>query len=184
MADNKKFADYLRQLQEAQFPRWADLPQFDLYMDQVIQYVNDIVSPLGFGEITSTMVNNYVKKGVIKAPIKKKYHPEQLANILVIAMLKPVFALDMIAKGIRFAKEDRPVAQAYDTFILTFVSAIEQANSDFNDALTINRVNKPDTTATQHAVVTLAINAVLQKLMVEKMLELEETPAPKEGKKA
>lgn len=90
----------------------------------------------------------------------------------------------MIAKGIRFAKEDRPVAQAYDTFILTFVSAIEQANSDFNDALTINRVNKPDTTATQHAVVTLAINAVLQKLMVEKMLELEEEPAPKEGKKA
>ncbi|AKU59544.1 BS_ykrK family protein [Lacticaseibacillus paracasei] len=81
MADNEQFADYLGQLQEAQFPRWTDLPQFDLYMDQVIQYVNDIVTPLGFGEITSTMVNNYVKKGVIKAPLKKKYRPEQLANI-------------------------------------------------------------------------------------------------------
>ncbi|MBF5067431.1 DUF1836 domain-containing protein, partial [Salmonella enterica subsp. enterica serovar Istanbul] len=86
----------------------ADLPQFDLYMDQVIQYVNDIVTPLGFGEITSTMVNNYVKKGVIKAPVKKKYRPKQLANILVIAMLKLVFALNAIAKGIRFAKEGRP----------------------------------------------------------------------------
>ena len=49
MADNKQFSDYLAQLQKAQFPRWADLPQFDLYMDQVIQYVNDIVTPLGFG---------------------------------------------------------------------------------------------------------------------------------------
>ena len=33
MADNEQFADYLGQLQEAQFPRWTDLPQFDLYMD-------------------------------------------------------------------------------------------------------------------------------------------------------
>ncbi len=75
MADNKQFSDYLAQLQKAQFPRWADLPQFDLYMDQVIQYVNDIVTPLGFGEITSTMVNNYVKKGVIQAPVKKSIAP-------------------------------------------------------------------------------------------------------------
>ncbi|MFS8161173.1 DUF1836 domain-containing protein [Lacticaseibacillus rhamnosus] len=184
MADNKLFSDYLAQLQKAQFPRWADLPQFDLYMDQVIQYVNDIVTPLGFGEITSTMVNDYVKKGVIKAPIKKKYRPEQLANILVIAMLKPVFALDAIAKGIQFAKEGRPVAQAYDTFILTFISAIEQANSDFNDTVAINRTVQPSTAATQHAVVSLAINAVLQKLMVEKLLTLTQVPANEKGKKA
>ena len=163
MADNEQFADYLGQLQEAQFPRWTDLPQFDLYMDQVIQYVNDIVTPLGFGEITSTMVNNYVKKGVIKAPLKKKYRPEQLANILVIAMLKPVFALDAIAAGIQFS--------------------LEQANSDFSDGLTISRVNKPDMTTTQHGIVTMAINAVLQKLLVEKMIDLAADDSEKKGKK-
>ncbi|MEK0382931.1 DUF1836 domain-containing protein [Lacticaseibacillus paracasei] len=183
MADNEQFADYLGQLQEAQFPRWTDLPQFDLYMDQVIQYVNDIVTPLGFGEITSTMVNNYVKKGVIKDPLKKKYRPEQLANILVIAMLKPVFALDAIAAGIQFSLANRPVAQAYDAFILTFSSAIEQANSDFSDGLTISRVNKPDMTTTQHAIVTMAINAVLQKLLVEKMIDLAADDSEKKGKK-
>lgn len=183
MADNEQFADYLGQLQEAQFPRWTDLPQFDLYMDQVIQYVNDIVTPLGFGEITSTMVNNYVKKGVINAPLKKKYRPEQLANILVIAMLKPVFALDAIAAGIQFSLANRPVAQAYDAFILTFSSAIEQANSDFSDGLTISRVNKPDMTTTQHAIVTMAINAVLQKLLVEKMIDLAADDSEKKGKK-
>ncbi len=75
MADNKQFSDYLAQLQKAQFPRWADLPQFDLYMDQVIQYVNDIVTPLGFGEITSTMVNNYVKKASSKHPSRKSIAP-------------------------------------------------------------------------------------------------------------
>ncbi|KMO49357.1 hypothetical protein PZ03_15345, partial [Lacticaseibacillus rhamnosus] len=89
-----------------------------------------------------------------------------------------------IAKGIQFAKEGRPVAQAYDTFILTFISAIEQANSDFNDTVAINRTVQPSTAATQHAVVSLAINAVLQKLMVEKLLTLTQVPANEKGKKA
>lgn len=54
------------------------------------------------------MVNNYVKKGVLQAPVKLKYRPTQLAKLLVLALLKPVFALDALAKGIQFAKTGRP----------------------------------------------------------------------------
>ncbi|MCG4282704.1 DUF1836 domain-containing protein, partial [Lacticaseibacillus saniviri] len=94
MAQAEPFSAYLDRLQQARLPRWTDLPQFDLYMDQVVQYINEIITPLGLDELTATMVNNYVKKGVIAPPIKKKYHKAQIANILIIAMLKPVFALD------------------------------------------------------------------------------------------
>ena len=38
-------------------------------------------------------------------------------------------------------------------------------------------------TTTQHAIVTMAINAVLQKLLVEKMIDLAADDSEKKGKK-
>lgn len=186
MADQTIFSDYLARLQRANLPRWTDLPQFDLYMDQVVQFVNDIVVPLGLGELTATMVNNYVKKGVIHAPEKKKYQRGQVANILIIAMLKPVFALDTIAAGIDYQLRNRQAAQAYDAFILAFIGAVQQVNSDFTGEVTINKVNREDTVNIQSAMVNLAINAVLEKLLVEMMAKaVAPTPlTPKAKKKA
>lgn len=169
MAQDAVFSAYLRKLQQAQLPRWTDLPQFDLYMDQVVQYVNDALAPLGLGELTPTMVNNYVKKGVITSPTKKKYHRGQIANILVLAMLKPVFSLDTIAAGIDFQLQGREKQQAFDAFILAFIQAVQQANTDFAGDVQINKVNRADTTNIQNAMVTLAINAVLEKILVETM---------------
>ncbi|KRL85531.1 DUF1836 domain-containing protein [Lacticaseibacillus pantheris] len=177
MTDNKAFSEYLAQLAQANWPRWADLPQFDLYMDQVLQFVNELTAPTGMGELTATMVNNYVKKGVISAPTKKKYGRTQIANIIVIAILKPVFALDTIADGIKYQLVNRTANQAYDAFILDFAGAIQQANSDFTGEVVINAVNKEDTTNIQNAMVQLAINAVLQKMLVETMTEIV-TPKP------
>ncbi|MFD1486274.1 DUF1836 domain-containing protein [Lacticaseibacillus baoqingensis] len=181
MAEEEAFAAYLARLQRANLPRWTDLPQFDLYMDQVVQFVNEIIAPLGLDPLTATMVNNYVKKGVIAAPTKKKYHRAQLANILVLAILKPVFNLDTIANGIRYQLIDRQPAQAFDAFILAFIGAVQQANSDFTGEVTINKVNKADTTNIQSAMVGLAINAVLEKLLVETMTAAV-TPPPAKKK--
>lgn len=178
MAEQEAFTTYLARLQQASLPRWTDLPQFDLYMDQVVQFVNEIVTPLGLDPLTATMVNNYVKKGVIKAPTKKKYQRSQLANILVIAILKPVFNLDTIASGINYQLIDREPAQAFDAFILSFIKAVQQANSDFTGEMTINAVNKADTTNIQSAMVNLAINAVLEKLLVEMMAQAVAPQAP------
>ena len=50
------------QLNNFQCPKWKDLPSFDIYMDQVIFFINDRLKPLYFGSeknvITSNMVNN------------------------------------------------------------------------------------------------------------------------------
>ncbi|MFD1428867.1 DUF1836 domain-containing protein [Lacticaseibacillus mingshuiensis] len=171
MAEEEIFTLYLKRLQQANLPRWTDLPQFDLYMDQIVQYVNEIIHPLGLDDLTPTMVNNYVKKGVIQPPIKKKYNRDQLANVLVIAMLKPVFSLDTIAAGIRYQLIERERWQAYDAFILAFIGAVQQVNSDFTSDVTIAKVNKEDTVNIQSAMVSLAINAVLEKLLVESMTQ-------------
>ncbi|WP_263849531.1 DUF1836 domain-containing protein [Lacticaseibacillus camelliae] len=75
MAEDEEYFAYLKSLQQVQLPRWADLPQFDLYMDQVVQYVNELLAPLDLGELTATMVNNYVKKRRDHAADQEKVQP-------------------------------------------------------------------------------------------------------------
>ena len=85
-------------------PRWAELPDLGLYMDQVIvlmgQYLGGIVS----GEdklLTASMVNNYVKMGLLPPPAKKKYGREHLAYLIMICVLKRVISISIVRELIR-----------------------------------------------------------------------------------
>ena len=44
-------------------PRYAQIPDVGLYLEQVVRYVNTHLAPLGEPELTSSMVSNYVKQG-------------------------------------------------------------------------------------------------------------------------
>lgn len=77
-------------------PDWKLLPSVPLYMEQVILYINEILAPLSTGEknkLTSFMVNNYVKAGMLKAPEKKKYSNEHLGYLLAISTLKDTLSM-------------------------------------------------------------------------------------------
>ena len=58
-----EIAQIKQDLENFQCPKWQQLPDFDVYMDQVIFFINDRLSPLFFLEdkadkvITSNMVN-------------------------------------------------------------------------------------------------------------------------------
>ena len=57
-------------------PRWEELPDLGLYMDQVLIVVEGALRPLFPNDpvvLTSTMVNNYVKQQVLTPSEKKKY---------------------------------------------------------------------------------------------------------------
>ncbi len=77
-------------------PDYKSLPSVPLYMEQVIMYINDILAPLSTGDknkLTSFMVNNYVKAGMLKAPEKKKYTNEHLGYLLAVSCLKDVLSM-------------------------------------------------------------------------------------------
>ena len=61
-------------------PRYADLPQMGLYLDQTVQYVNSYFRTFCGVELTSSMVSNYVKKGILSHPVRKKYARDQIAK--------------------------------------------------------------------------------------------------------
>ena len=60
-------------------PRYTQIPDVGLYLEQVVRYVNAQLAPLGEPELTSSMVSNYVKQGLIPSPVKKSYTAEHLA---------------------------------------------------------------------------------------------------------
>lgn len=112
-------------------PLWEELPSIDLYMDQVLNYIDDSLSLYVKDEnlITKTMINNYVKNGVIDAPIKKKYNKLCIAELIVICILKQVYSINDIKNLIALALRTSPADISYNKFcnVLT-----ESLNSTFN----------------------------------------------------
>lgn len=85
------------QLNEYATPTWEKLPKIPLYLDQVVGYLEGELAALladeGDKSITPSMINNYVKAGVVAPPLKKKYSQAQLASLLTIHSLKQVLPI-------------------------------------------------------------------------------------------
>lgn len=88
--------------EEVRLPEWETLPDIGLYMDQVVTLMERAFGgALPKGEITKSMVNNYVKVELIPRPIGKKYDREHLAMLLMIGVLKQALSMESIAQVLR-----------------------------------------------------------------------------------
>ena len=98
------------------YPKWAEIPNIDLYLDQVLLYVNQVCAPISPDKdkgLTASMVNNYVKHGHVAKPIKKKYNAAQVARLIVITSLKTVFEISEIAKTLEILRTDAESQKSY-----------------------------------------------------------------------
>ena len=78
-------------------PEWEMLPDIGLYMDQVVTLAERIFYPrLPKGETTRSMINNYVKSGLVPRPVGKKYDRDHLARLIMVCVLKQALNLDSI----------------------------------------------------------------------------------------
>ena len=106
----------IEDMESFRLPRYAQIPNVGLYLEQVVRYVNAHLAPLGEPELTSSMVSNYVKQGLIPAPIKKTYPSEHLARLLFIAVVKPVVPLEGLRLMFSIQEDSYPLPIAYDEF--------------------------------------------------------------------
>lgn len=103
-------------IEDFRMPRYREIPNMGLYLDQTIKYINQYLEPLGCMEITSSMVSNYVKKGYIKSPVKKQYDAEQIAYLFFIAVAKNVLSMESIARMFDLMYGTYTEEVAYDYF--------------------------------------------------------------------
>lgn len=101
-------------------PRWNELPEIDLYLDQVVNYLERYLEQYNSNKedkiITKTMINNYVKLGIMPAPQKKKYGREHIAYLMVICVLKQVYSISDIGKLISLTIQSFELSKAYNRF--------------------------------------------------------------------
>ncbi|MDU7194948.1 MAG: DUF1836 domain-containing protein [Streptococcus sp.] len=102
------------------YPKWEDIPNIDLYLDQVLLYVNQVCAPISPDKdkgLTASMVNNYVKHGYLTKPDKKKYQRKQIARLIAITTLKSVFSIHEIAQTLNTLQTQASSDQIYDAFV-------------------------------------------------------------------
>lgn len=118
---------------------WDSLPDLDLYMDQVITWLERQLSIFSILEdeklITPSMINNYVKNQVIPRPEKKKYGREHLTYMMLVLSLKQVLSLTDITWLISNISNDIPVKTLYEELNAMKTESIQQASSRVRNEL-------------------------------------------------
>ena len=102
------------------YPKWEEIPDIDLYLDQVLLYVNKVCAPFISKTdkgLTASMVNNYVKHGYLPKPDKKKYKRQQVARLIAITTLKTVFSIQEIAATLNLLQSQADSADLYNSFV-------------------------------------------------------------------
>ena len=116
--------------QSVTLPLWQEIPDLPLYMDQVLSLIGQYLSGLpgrSEKELTSSMVNNYVKKGAVPAPVKKRYSRTHLARLIMICLLKGTLPIAAIKELIEKELTVRSEEELYQLFCERFLFAQLQA---------------------------------------------------------
>ena len=82
-------------------PDWDEIPDFGLYMEQVVQLLTQYLSflPPDLKQpqpVTAAVINNYVRTKLLPEPKKKRYYRIHLAYLLMICTLKQSLRLSML----------------------------------------------------------------------------------------
>lgn len=167
-----------------------DIPNIDLYMDQVTTLMDTrLRSTLRYPKedkiLTKTMINNYAKNDLLPPPVKKKYSKEHVLllifvyyykNILSISdiqtLLKPLtekyfnngkqFSLESIYEEV-FTMEDNQVQAMKEDVVRKF----EIAQATFRDA----PVEDAEFLKKFSFICALSFDVYLKKMMIEKMID-------------
>ncbi|AFS01221.1 DUF1836 domain-containing protein [Lentilactobacillus buchneri] len=169
--NEEQYEQWEQKLKQVELPLWADLPKFELYMDQLVALVNETLGPIGIDKVTPAMINNYVKNKAIMAPVKRKYQTMQVADLILISLLKPAFSLETIRHGIDQVTANIYPQQAYDTFIKRLLFSFKNMDSRNSRALEEKNLNDK--------LMQVAVNVIIDRIQSEKLLAIIQKPLTK-----
>lgn len=172
-----KELEELKSRMESQRPaEWGELPDLSLYMDQVIGYMPRQLIRYGEEEgLTSAMVNNYIKDGLLPRAEGKRYSKEHLAYLTAICALKQV--LPVKDAGLLAApREGQEVRESYEEFRSQLDGALNETAQALDTGC--------DGDDLPRLALTLALRSYADKLACQRVMDLIRAGQPPVGKKA
>lgn len=181
-----RMTEYAKTVLDFRLPRWEQIPTLGLYMDQVVTVIDQALSPLiGFNEdalITPSMINNYVKLGIIKKPEKKKYNREHIACLIVITILKQAASIADIRLGIDASLKYYDMQSSYDSFC----DYVERSVKIVAKSVTCSDKNVKLNFEfnSEHSLITMAVCSFATKTVTAKMVSVIRQDIEKQSEKA
>ena len=161
-------------------PEWNSIPDFGLYMDQVIvlleQYLSFIPTPAGATEhiVTSATINNYVRLKIMPAPVKRKYHRVHIAYLVMILTMKQSLSISDVQKVIppMDSSEDE-VLSVYEDYSEKFRRLALFFNQQVQSAAEgVRSTEQSSDNAVELLVIESALIAGFSKILAEKLIRL------------
>ena len=153
-------------------PRFEELPELDLYRDQLLTLVDKYIGPVWLEDspvVTTSMVNNYVKNGLLPHPEKKRYTREHLAYLIAITFLKQVVSINDIQEGLEVQTRSKGgIAKAYDFFCDKQELALKMLNHREE-----GQVLSEKDQSSAYLLVEMVTMAFATKLITKKILMIE-----------
>lgn len=167
-----KDSHYIKEILEFHLPRFNELPDIDLYMDQVLNIIeNSLIifsSENDENIITKSMINNYVKQNVIEKPFKKRYKKFHVAYLIIISILKKVLSISEVSKIIN--NQDYEVEEFYNMFCneleYSLKSTFLNESKDEQTKLIDDNIH--------NKILVAATRAFANKVYVQKLIEFNE----------
>ncbi len=187
---NEMVAKIAAQVRSSNIIEIEDIPNIDLYMDQVTTFMDKCLAQYKrYDEdkvLTKTMINNYTKAKIFPAPVKKKYSRTHLMLLIMIYHLKSVLSIKDI--GILFQsalsepnkiKQERMIESIYGGFVflqkqtITYLAGAAEGKPDesFYGKESIMMFDDDETKRIMMTL-ALAIRANTEKQLAEKVLDL------------
>jgi len=168
--------DELKELLETSRPAdWERIPDIDLYMDQVISYMGR--QHIGFsmdGEetLTSAMINNYIKNGLLPRAKGKRYSREHIGYLSAICLLKQVLSVGETGVLLQNQMEHRNI----EDFYRNYTETLDRVYNETAEEL----ASKSDYEELAQAALEMAVSSYAQMLACKKILQ---EISPKKEKK-
>ena len=191
----------LKEFTELDYVHPEDIPNIDLYMDQVTTFIESQLSSMKRNEdekiLTKTMINNYTKNHVLPSPDKKKYSKDHVLMLILIYYLKSFLSI----KDIQTLLE--PVTEKYfgTESDLSFYELYEelvalgngQAKALIKDVVSkYNATQKSFMDAPEEDqeflrnfgfICMLGFDVYIKKMMIESLIDLNSEKRAEEAKK-
>jgi hypothetical protein len=117
-----KLRRWEKYLEDYRLPAWEEIPDFGLYMDQVVTLLTEYLDymPPELKEeqiITPAAINNYVRKKIMPEPIKKKYYRVHIAYLIMVCTLKQSLSIQMLRSMIPMGLNEEELRRVYGAFV-------------------------------------------------------------------
>ncbi|MBR4881220.1 MAG: DUF1836 domain-containing protein [Clostridia bacterium] len=167
-------------------PRWEELPDLELYMDQVMSVLDKnlkvFIGDDSTKSVTPTMINNYVKHKLVRPPKNKRYDRGQIANLYIITLLKQIMSLGEIKDVVECVTQKYSPKDAYNRFCEIFESCLMSVF--FDEKIRAVKTEQPEADAVIKSICLAYANMLYASFLISSQLpENGEQPVKEKSKK-